>query len=58
MTTAKRTYLMLAFAALIALAGSAVTLASGPASAAGDVAELTPLGVNEPQRLRQLAPVP
>ncbi|HET7869615.1 MAG TPA: hypothetical protein VFM85_04780, partial [Actinomycetota bacterium] len=37
MTTAKRTYLILALAALIALAGSAVTLASGPASAAGDL---------------------
>ncbi len=35
MTTAKRVCLSLALAALIALAGSAVTLASGPASAAG-----------------------
>jgi hypothetical protein len=35
MTTAKRTYLILALAALIALSGSAVTLASGPASATG-----------------------
>ena len=36
MTSAERTYLTLALAALIALAGSAVTLASGPASAAGE----------------------
>ena len=35
MTTAKRAYVILALAALIALAGSAVTLASGSASAAG-----------------------
>jgi streptogramin lyase len=35
MTTARRTYLILALAALIALAGGALTLASGPASAAG-----------------------
>jgi len=35
MTTAKRVCLSLALAALIALAGSALTLASGPASAAG-----------------------
>jgi streptogramin lyase len=35
MTTAKRVCLSLGLAALIALAGSAVTLASGPASAAG-----------------------
>ena len=35
MTTAKRTYLILALAALIALGGSAVTLTSAPVSAAG-----------------------
>jgi len=35
MTTAKRTSLILALAALLALAGSAVTLTSRPASAAG-----------------------
>src|SRR4051794_1839272 len=37
MTTAKRVYLILALAALIALAASAVTLTSRPASAAGPV---------------------
>jgi hypothetical protein len=37
MTTAKRACLILALAALVALAVSAVILTSGPASAAGPV---------------------